>query len=116
MATRLKNAFADCHKLLLTATPLQNNIEKLYGLVSIIDNHYLGDPKIQLFKYLQTDVAAQLGNPNLVLNSFIISNTPMEQVEFWAKEQLAAKEFTDNHVFFQSDSVYIDKMVRMVIR
>ena len=45
MATRLKTAFADCHKLLLTATPLQNNIEELYGLVSIIDDHYFGDLK-----------------------------------------------------------------------
>ena len=45
MATRLKSAFADCHKLLLTATPLQNNIEELYGLVSIIDDHYFGDLK-----------------------------------------------------------------------
>ena len=45
MATRLKAAFADCHKLLLTATPLQNNIEELYGLVSIIDDHYFGDLK-----------------------------------------------------------------------
>ena len=45
MSTRLKAAFADCHKLLLTATPLQNNIEELYGLVSIIDDHYFGDLK-----------------------------------------------------------------------
>ena len=45
MATRLKAAFADCHKLLLTATPLQNNIEELYGQVSIIDDHYFGDLK-----------------------------------------------------------------------
>ena len=45
MASRLKAAFADCHKLLLTATPLQNNIEELYGLVSVIDDHYFGDLK-----------------------------------------------------------------------
>ena len=45
MATRLKAAFADSHKLLLTATPLQNNIEELYGLVSIIDDHYFGNLK-----------------------------------------------------------------------
>lgn len=51
----------------------------------------LNDPKIQLFKYLQTDVTKQLNNPNLVLNSFIISNTPIEQVEFWAKEHKQAK-------------------------
>lgn len=75
----------------------------------------LGDPKIQLFKYLQTDVTAQLGNPNLVLNSFIISNTPLEEVDFWAKEQLAAKEFTDNHVLFQDDADYMETLVRMVL-
>lgn len=75
----------------------------------------LGDPKIQLFKYLQTDVAAQLGNPNLVLNSFIISNTPMEQVEFWAKEPFAAKEFADNHVLFENDANYLDKIIGMIL-
>ena len=74
----------------------------------------LNDPKIQLFKYLQTDVAKQLGNPNLVLNSFIISNTPMEQVEFWAKEQLAAKEFTAHHVLFENETNYLDTMMEMV--
>lgn len=45
MASRLKTAFADSHKLLLTATPLQNNIEELYGLVSVIDDNYFGDLK-----------------------------------------------------------------------
>ena len=76
----------------------------------------LNDPKIQLFKYLQTEVAVQLGNPNLVLNSFIISNTPMQQVEFWAKEQFAAQEFTDNHVFFEHNAPgYFDTMVGMIL-
>ena len=75
----------------------------------------MNDPKIQLYKYLQTDVAAQLGNPNLVLNSFIISNTPIEEVDFWAKEQPAAKEFTDNHVLFQDDADYMETLVRMVL-
>lgn len=75
----------------------------------------LDDPKIQLFKYLQTDVAALLGNDNLILNSFIVSNTPMQQVEFWAKNQFAAKEFTDNHVLFDDDNNYLDKMIDMVL-
>lgn len=75
----------------------------------------LDDPKIQLFKYLQTDVAVQLGNDNLILNSFIISNTPMQQVEFWAKNPFAAKEFTDNHVLFDDDACYLDKMMDMVL-
>ncbi len=74
----------------------------------------LDDPKIQLFKYLQTEVAEQIGNPNLLMNSFIVSNTPMEQVEFWATEHLAAEEFTKNHVLFMDDKGYVEKMVGMI--
>jgi superfamily II DNA or RNA helicase len=32
-------------KLLLTATPLQNSLMELYGLVSVIDPHVFGDPE-----------------------------------------------------------------------
>ena len=32
-------------KLLLTATPLQNSLMELYGLVSVIDEHHFGDAK-----------------------------------------------------------------------
>lgn len=42
-------------------------------------------------------------------------NTPLEEVDFWAKEQLAAKEFTDNHVLFQDDADYMDVLVRMAL-
>lgn len=75
----------------------------------------LNDPKIQLYKYLQKEVAGQLNNPNLILNSFIISNTAMQQVEFWAKEPFAAKEFTDNHVLFKDDVNYMDKLIKMIL-
>lgn len=75
----------------------------------------LNDPKIELYKYLQKEVAEQLNNPNLILNSFIISNTAMQQVEFWAKEPFAAKEFTDNHVLFKDDVNYMDKLIKMIL-
>ena len=38
----LRRALADRQKLLLTATPLQNNLMELYGLLSIIDEHFFG--------------------------------------------------------------------------
>lgn len=63
----------------------------------------LEDDKIQLFKYLQTEVASQLGNAHLMLNSFIISNTPMEQVEFWLQKPFEKGEFQKNHVLFKDD-------------
>lgn len=42
---KLKTALAGRKKLLLTATPLQNNLMELYGLASIIDEHLFGDAK-----------------------------------------------------------------------
>ena len=42
---RLQAALTGRKKLLLTATPLQNNLMELYGLVSIIDEHVFGDAK-----------------------------------------------------------------------
>lgn len=41
----LKTALANAPKILLTATPLQNSLMELYGLVSIIDDYTFGDAK-----------------------------------------------------------------------
>jgi len=41
-ATLLRKALAGRQKLLLTATPLQNNLMELFGLVSVIDDTYFG--------------------------------------------------------------------------
>ena len=43
IANTLKQALAQLRKVLLTATPLQNSLLELYGLVSIIDEHAFGD-------------------------------------------------------------------------
>lgn len=45
IANILKQALANKHKLLLTATPLQNSLLELFGLVSFIDEHTFGDLK-----------------------------------------------------------------------
>jgi ERCC4-related helicase len=45
IANTLKIALASKDKLLLTATPLQNSLLELFGLVSFIDEHTLGDLK-----------------------------------------------------------------------
>ena len=47
----LKNALWERKKVLLTATPLQNSILELYGLVSIIDDYVFGDLKSFKSKY-----------------------------------------------------------------
>ena len=43
IARAIKDAIAPYPKVLLTATPLQNTLLELYGLVSIIDDHAFGD-------------------------------------------------------------------------
>jgi superfamily II DNA or RNA helicase len=43
IALAIKQAIAPFPKLLLTATPLQNSLLELYGLVSIIDDYAFGD-------------------------------------------------------------------------
>jgi ERCC4-related helicase len=45
IANAIKDAVGPFHKVLLTATPLQNSLLELYGLVSIIDDHTFGDLK-----------------------------------------------------------------------
>ena len=54
IANTLKEALKDSPKLLLTATPLQNSLLELFGLVSFIDAHTFGDLKSfrEQFTYL----------------------------------------------------------------
>jgi hypothetical protein len=43
IAQAIKDSLAQRRKLLLTATPLQNSLLELYGLVSLIDDYVFGD-------------------------------------------------------------------------
>lgn len=52
---KLKSALRGRKKLLLTATPLQNNLMELYGLVSIIDERVFSDPKTFRQKYVNVE-------------------------------------------------------------
>ena len=45
IAKDIKDSLENIPKILLTATPLQNSLLELYGLVSIIDDHVFGDLK-----------------------------------------------------------------------
>jgi len=45
IANAIKTAVANYPKILLTATPLQNTLLELYGLVSVIDDYIFGDLK-----------------------------------------------------------------------
>lgn len=64
MGKKLKVALQGRKKLLLTATPFQNNLMELYGLVSIIDDRVFGDSKA--FKEMYVSVSnLEIRNSNL---------------------------------------------------
>ncbi len=55
IANTLKQALAHAPKLLLTATPLQNSLLELFGLVSILDEQVFGDVQSFRDQYLRLD-------------------------------------------------------------
>ena len=56
IANAIKNAVAEFPKVLLTATPLQNSLLELYGLVSVVDDYTFGD--LKSFKTQFTNLAS----------------------------------------------------------
>ena len=56
IAARIKNAIKDYKKVLLTATPLQNRLDELFGLVSVIDQTVFGDIKTFRKQYVNGEV------------------------------------------------------------
>ncbi|GAB2540956.1 SNF2-related protein [Rufibacter soli] len=55
IAGKIRNAIKDYKKILLTATPLQNRLEELFGLVGIIDQTVFGDIKTFRKQYVNGD-------------------------------------------------------------
>nr|MCR5040096.1 hypothetical protein [Bacteroidales bacterium] len=76
----------------------------------------LQDPKIQLYNQLKTEVEPSLNDADIILDSYIISNTDYNQVKFWGgKEDLSKTDFENEHVLFQNDSNYIKVLFERVI-
>ncbi|MFQ5456284.1 MAG: DEAD/DEAH box helicase family protein [Nitrospirota bacterium] len=84
--------------------------------ISFIDPHGirlakgLDDPKIRFHKEIKT-LERQIGDQDVILNSFIISVTDFQQVKWWDKKY-KKEDFEKHHVLFQKDnnSDYIRKM------
>jgi hypothetical protein len=74
------------------------------------------DPKIRFYRTIK-ELEERLGDPKVVLNSFIISNTPFQQVRWWT-EELSKAEFTKAHVLFQKEDrdTYVRSMLEAVLK
>lgn len=76
----------------------------------------LTDPKVQLHKSIKLTIQPRLNDPNLILNSFIISNTPYNQLTHW-KGQEGLTDFNLNNILFQKEQkkVYVQKIFDALI-
>ena len=74
-----------------------------------------GDPKIEFYRTIKK-LELRLEDPEVILNSFIISNTPFQQVRWW-KDEISKDEFARCHVLFQKDdrAIYVKKLLEMTI-
>ena len=72
----------------------------------------INDPKIQLYNLLKTEVEPSLGDVNITLDSYIISNTAYDKVEFLGDYP----DFKENHVIFQTEDTYMDELFLRILK
>ena len=77
------------------------------------------DPKVQFYKTVK-EIEQRLGDPNVVLNSFIVSNTPSHTMSMlWSRsESLVDKAWmSHHHILFQDEdrATYIHTMLEMAL-
>jgi hypothetical protein len=73
------------------------------------------DPKIRFHQTIK-DLERQLGDPAVILNSFIISSTRLSQVKWW-NGGMSKEEFEARNVLFQKEDrgAYIRKLLNKIL-
>ena len=64
--------------------------------------HGFDDPKVKFYKTVK-GIQSQLGDPNVILNAYIVSNTYRRDIDWWSSGEDVKKEFSSNHVPFQKE-------------
>lgn len=74
------------------------------------------DAKIRFYRTIK-DLETRLGDTNVILDSFILSNTPYQQVSWWDGGMTLA-DFESRHVLFTKPhrNIYISKMLHEILR
>lgn len=72
--------------------------------------------KIQLFNSLKTVIAKRINDPDMALDSFIISNTKHSELRHWQGGE-TIDGFNCNHVFFQKDqkNQYVNLLIHSIL-
>lgn len=64
--------------------------------------HGFDDPKVKFHRTVK-EIEQRLGDPNVILDSFIVSNTYQREINWWSKGAVPEQDFTNNHVLFQKE-------------
>jgi hypothetical protein len=73
------------------------------------------DPKIRFYKTIKA-IQTRLGEPDVILNSFIISNTPFKDVGWW-DGGMSRADLEKCHVLFQKDdrATYVKRLLTDIV-
>ncbi len=76
--------------------------------------HGLDDPKISFHKKIK-EIESSLNDPDITLNSFIVSNTYFNEIKWWSNDE-PEQTFADHHVLFQKDNRdgYIGEILKVI--
>ena len=74
------------------------------------------DPKVKFHKTIKK-IQEKLGDPNLLLDAFIVSNTPYTDISWWGNGGSSVQDFANNHVLFQNENkkTYIKHLLDAVV-
>lgn len=73
------------------------------------------DPKVALYRKLQDDITPSLGDANLRLTSFIVSNAPYHDLRHW-RDQNGIIDFAHQHVYLrEGEAQYVLPMLQAAI-
>jgi superfamily II DNA or RNA helicase len=114
IANALKDALSGKPKILLTATPLQNTLLELYGLVSLVDDYIFGDLRSFRQQYARITSEAQFAELKQRIAP-VCKRTLREQVREYVRytERLCITHgFTsadDEHELYMQVSEYLRK-------
>jgi len=76
----------------------------------------LSHPKIQFYQTIKDTIEARLNDATVTLSSFIISNTPYDQIRHW-KGQEKMTDFNNYNVYFQREQYrdYVGHILEKVV-
>ncbi len=79
--------------------------------------HGFDDPKVS-FCHKIKEIETRLGDPSVILNSFIVSNTYQRDINWWANGEGTDKDFANNHILFQKEArdTYIQTIFDEMLR